>query len=171
MSERVMTYEELLLPPVIVSKADVHRLVAEAEQVEANLTTAAARAKAGVTTASLPPLSQQLSEFLRHNNLLLTTTKQWGQLVSQLRLLKEKVPVLHMTFATVADPASLQQLAAWARTSVHPQAVIVAGLQPGLVGGVYLRTPNHVHDLSMRGLLSGQREVLVKELGALRGNK
>ena len=166
-----MTYAELLLPSVIVSKADVYRLVAEAEQVEANLTTAAARAKAGVTTASLPPLSQQLSEFLRHNNLSLTTPKQWGQLVSQLRLLKEKVPVLHMTFATVADPASLQQLAAWARTSVHPQAVITAGLQPGLVGGVYLRTPNHVHDLSMRGLLSGQREVLVKELGALRGNK
>ena len=166
-----MTYAELLLPPVIVSKVDVYRLVAEAEQVEANLTTAAARAKAGVTTASLPPLSQQLSEFLRHNNLSLTTPKQWGQLVSQLRLLKEKVPVLHMTFATVADPASLQQLAAWARTSVHPQAVITAGLQPGLVGGVYLRTPNHVHDLSMRGLLSGQREVLVKELGALRGNK
>ena len=166
-----MTYAELLLPPVIVSKSDVYRLVAEAEQVEASLTTAAARAKAGVTTASLPPLSQQLSEFLRHNNLSLTTPKQWSQLVSQLRLLKEKVPVLHMTFATVADPASLQQLAAWARTSVHPQAVITAGLQPGLVGVVYLRTPNHVHDLSMRGLLSGQREVLVKELGALRGNK
>jgi F0F1-type ATP synthase delta subunit len=74
-----------------------------------------------------------------------------------------------MTFAVTADPESLQQLALWLRTTINPQAVIAVGLQPSLVAGVYLRTPNHVHDLSLRAMLKNGRGLLVEELGALRG--
>jgi F0F1-type ATP synthase delta subunit len=63
----------------------------------------------------------------------------------------------------------LQELIAWLRSSVHPQAVISVGLQPALVAGVYLRTPNHVHDLSMRAVLKKSRGLLTKELEALHG--
>jgi F0F1-type ATP synthase delta subunit len=76
-----------------------------------------------------------------------------------------------MTFAVTADPESLQQLAQWARTTIDPHAVIAVGLQPGLVAGVYLRTPNHVHDFSLRAMLKSSRGKLVEELGALRGNE
>ena len=85
--------------------------------------------------------------------------------------MKDKVPVIHMTFAVQADPTSLQQIVQWLRSSVHPQVVISVGLQPSLVAGVYMRTPNHVRDLSLRTLLTGQHEVLVKELEALRGTR
>ena len=57
------------------------------------------------------------------------------------------------------------------RGSVHPQAVISVGLQPALIGGVYVRTPNHVMDLSLRARLKGNRELITKELEALRGSK
>ncbi|HEU0266858.1 MAG TPA: hypothetical protein VFQ70_04485, partial [Candidatus Saccharimonadaceae bacterium] len=120
-------------------------------------------------TAAIPVLSQQLTDFLTQNELKLDDSKQRMTLIQELRLLKDKVPILHMTFAVPADPESLQQLAQWARTTIDPHAVIEVGLQPGLVAGVYLRTPNHVHDYSLRGLLAGKHDVLVNELGALRG--
>jgi F0F1-type ATP synthase delta subunit len=92
-------------------------------------------------------------------------------LIQHLRKLKDSVPIIHMTFATQADRDSLQQLAQWLRTEVHPQAVIGVGLQPALVAGVYVRTPNHIHDLTIRGKLESSRGVLVQELEALSGAK
>jgi F0F1-type ATP synthase delta subunit len=53
---------------------------------------------------------------------------------------------------------------------VHKQAVIEVGLQPALIAGVYIRTPNHVQDLSLRAMLKGGRDILIKELEALRGS-
>ena len=88
-----------------------------------------------------------------------------------LRILKDKVPVLHMTFSVTADVESLQTLTQWVRNSVHPQAVIAVGLQPSLVAGVYLRTPNHIHDFSVRGALEGRHGLLIEELETLRGSK
>jgi len=74
-----------------------------------------------------------------------------------------------MTFAVEADAQSLQQIVQWLRSSVHPQAVLAVGIQPGLVAGVYMRTPNKVHDLSMRAALKKGRSIIAKELEALSG--
>lgn len=164
------TSSELVLPPSIVTRVDVSRLVSELEWADNEITTAAARAKTGVQITAQPSLSSQMTEFLTQNNLSLTDAHQRTALVRELRRLKDTVPVIHMTFAVPADRESLQQLAQWLRSSVHPQAVIAVGLQPGLVGGVYLRTPNHVHDLSLKKLLEKGRGILVSELEALRGS-
>ena len=167
----MMTYTQFVLPLSVVSKADVARLVREAEKVDNDLTSAAIHAKVGTAEAQRPVLSEQFMEFLQLNKLMLTSSRDRTELIKQMRLLKEKAPVIHMTFATVADPDSLRQLAQWLRTSIHPQAVIAVGVQPGLVAGVYLRTTNHVYDLSLRAALKGSRQVLTKELGALRGTR
>ena len=84
--------------------------------------------------------------------------KEW------LHVLKDKAPIIHMTFAVDVDTEVLQKLTAWVRDNAHPQGLITVGLQPSLVGGVYIRTPNHVHDFSMRSLLQNKRDVLVKAL-------
>jgi hypothetical protein len=167
----VKTYADFILPPSVVSKIDLSRLVSEVERLDIELTSSAVRSKVGSAAQVAPTLSEQLTDFLTQNQLKFQTGQERSELVKQLRLLKEKVPVLNMTFAVVADRDSLQQLAQWVRTTVHPQAVITAGLQPALVAGVYLRTPNHVHDLSLRKMLSGRHEDLVKELETLRGVK
>lgn len=161
----------LVLPPSIVSRLDVARLLAEVEQIDNTLTTAEVRQKAGAEAEPATAQSSQLGDFLQVNHLEQPVRSDWARLVKELRQLKDHAPVVHLTFATVADPESLRQLAAWARETLHPQTVLAVGLQPGLIGGVYVRTPNQVHDLSMRGLLKGSRGVLTKELEALRGAK
>jgi len=166
----VTTPTALMLPPSIVSKVDLARLISEFERIDNELTTAEVRTKTGSATPPTPLLSEQLTDFLAHNTRTLGKAHERSELMTQLRLLREKVPVVHMTFAVPADRDSLQQIAQWLRSSVHAQAVIAVGLQPALVAGVYMRTPNHVLDLSVRGLLAGRRDILVKELGALRGN-
>lgn len=164
------TYVDFVLPPSVVSRVDVSRLVSEVERVDNQLTTNAVRAKVDSATQSRPAVSDQLNDFLQLNTLSIDVgSRVRAELVKQLQLLKQNVPTIHMTFAVAADRESLEQLAQWLRSSVHPQAVISVGLQPGLVAGVYLRTPNHVHDLSLRAKLRGSHDLLVKELEATRG--
>jgi hypothetical protein len=172
MSEIVAkTYETYVLPSSVVTKIDISRLVSEAEWVDNEMTAAAVRNKATTAEQTQPVISGQLTEFLSQNQLSIHTNSERSSLLKQLRLLKEKAPVLHMTFAVTADMESLQQLASWVRSSIHPQAVIAVGLQPALVAGVYLRTPNRVLDLSVRGALEGRHGLLVQELESLRGSK
>lgn len=158
------------LPPSIVSKADVARLVIEVESIDNEQTTEAVREKVGVTGHPETVLSEQLSDFLAQNQLTIGTGPERSELIKQLRLLKENAPVIHMTFAVPADRDSLRRLVDWLRSSVHPQAVVSIGLQPALVAGVSIRTTNRVYDLSMRSVLRKNHGLLVKELGALRGN-
>lgn len=167
----VKTYADFSLPLSVVTKVDLSHLVEEVERVDNELTATEVRAKSGAQQASQPVMSEQLATFLQENSISLAESRARIDLIKQLCVLKDKVPVIHMTFAVEADPTSLQQIAQWVRQEIDPQAVIAIGLQPGLVAGVYLRTPNHVHDLSLRGQLAAQREVLSKELGALRGNR
>lgn len=159
-----------VLPPSVISKIDVSRLLVELEQVDLEQTEAAARQKAGAPGRVEMVLSRSLAEFLEQNNQKIEDSQARAQLIKELRAFKEHVPIIHMTFAVPADRGSLQQLVQWVRTSLHPQAVIEVGLQPTLVAGVSIRTPNHVHDLSMRAMLKKNHGLLVKELGALRGN-
>lgn len=166
---QVKTHADFVLPPSVVTKVDVSRLVSEAERVDNELTTAAVRASAGTPAQGTPTASEQLITFLQQNQLNMNDSLQRTAIIKQLRKLKDSAPVIHMTFAVEADRESLMQLAQWLRTSVHPQAVIAVGLQPALIAGVYLRTPNHVKDLSLRAMLDGGHDILVKDLEALRG--
>jgi len=168
---KVKTHADFVLPPNVVSKSDLARLVNEFEHVDDELIEAAVRAKTGSTKSAQPVLSQSLTDFLNQNKPQLSNSRDRSELIKQMRLLKDAAPVIHMTFAVTADRDSLQKLSAWLRTSIHPQAIIEVGLQPALVAGVYLRTPNRVHDLSMRAMLDGQHDALVAELESLRGNK
>ena len=172
MSEEVVpkTHENFILPPRVVSHLDVSRLVTEVEWLDNAMISSAARVKTGATEAPMPTFSDELTEFLQQNQLSLTESGDRTNLIKQLRLLKDKAPIIHMTFSAPADHESLAELSKWLRESVHPQALIADGVQPALVAGVYVRTPNHVHDLSLRAVLAGQRGELVKELETLRAS-
>ena len=162
---------DFVLPASIISKLDVSKLVQEAEQVDMHLTTAEVRSKAGAEQTPQPVVSEQLTEFLQQNNLSLNDSHARSEMIKLMRAMKDSVPVIHMTFAVKTDPDSLSQIADWLRKSVHPQAVISVGLQPALVAGVYLRTPNRVHDLSLRKMLEENRGMLAQQLEALRAGQ
>lgn len=163
------TYADFILPPSLVTRVDISRLVHEVEWVDNEMTAAAVRAKTGGAQQAAPIMSGTLEDFLAQNQLSLQNSLERTEIIKQLRLLKDKVPIIHMTFAVTADRESLEYLVAWLRGSVHQQAVIAVGLQPALVAGVYLRTPNRVMDLSLRAMLKGGHDKLSAQLGAFRG--
>ncbi len=165
------SYTDFVLPPSVVSRVDIARLVAEVERADGELTAESVRASTGMAKSASVAFSTQLVEFLEQNNLSLDDSHDRSLLIKQLRLLKDKAPIVHMTFAAIADQESLQKLTQWMRASVHPQAVLAVGLQPALVAGVYVRTPNQVHDFSLRAKLKDQRALLVKELETLSGGR
>lgn len=159
----------LRLPDDILRKADIARLVREAENIEN--ATVAARVRTNVTEVKKrrSPMSDQLADFLDINQLEVGTARQRSKLVSELRKLKDSAPVVHLTFASVADIESIKKVVAWLRTQVHPQVIVHVGLQPDIIGGVYIRTTNRVHDLSIRAKLSESRGVIKKQLEELCG--
>ena len=161
-------HETFVLPASVVTKLDVSRLVSEVEKIDNELTANAVRSKTKVAAQAVSVFSQQLLDFLDQNSLKLEDAHARADVIKEVRKLKDAAPVIHMTFAVEADNESLQQLVQWVRSSVHPQALLHVGLQPSLVAGVYMRTPNHVHDFSLRAVLAGKRQSLVKELETLR---
>lgn len=169
MNSATKTYADFVLPPSVISRVDVSHLVAEAERIDNLMITTDVRTKAGVSATAQVTVSEQLADFLQINQLTLDASHDRNHVITQMRLLKDKAPIIHMTFASEVDAESLKQLSLWLRTTIHPQALIAVGLQPALIGGVYLRTTNHILDLSMRSMLKGSHDLLVKELGALRG--
>lgn len=167
MTQTAITYTTFQLPASIVTKLDLARLVSEAERIDDALTTAEIRARTGAAALPAPAVSIQFIQFLQVNKLSMEGPRR-AEVLRELRQLKDKAPVVHMTFAVTADIESLQQLANWLRQSVHAHALIEVGLQPALVAGVYMRTTNHVHDFSLRGALAEHREELAGELETLR---
>lgn len=160
---------ELSLPPSIITRVDVSRLVSEVEQLDSYMIAADARAKSGMPSTGESVQSEQLADFLAVNNIEIGDASNRSELIKQLRRLKSTVPWVHMTFAVPADNESLREIVAWLRESVHPQSVIMVGMQPSLVGGVYVRTPNQVHDMSLRAQLAGRRDIITREVEALSG--
>jgi hypothetical protein len=152
-----------ILPSALISRADLARLVREVESVDSALETQKVK-NDGQGSYRLPTMSQSLGDFLVLNKIDITDDHGRVALKEQLQRLKDKAPVIHMTFATAADPEALQDLVDWVRKELHPQALISTGLQPSLIGGVYMRTPNHVYDFSMRATMQGKRGVLVAQL-------
>lgn len=164
-------HRQFILPARVVSKADLTRLINELERVDNELTSISVHAKAGQAATENPGLSQSLLAFLTENGLQLGDTNQRARLIAEMRLLKDTVPIVHMTFASEVEYENLQKIVAWFRGSIHPQAVVSASLQPGLIAGVYLRTPNRIFDMSLRARLDSHRDELASAIGALHASR
>lgn len=162
--QATVDYQNFKLPSGLITRSDIARFVGELEQTDNDLTTAAVRQKIGKTGNPAPTVSDLVTDFLNLNDLSLENSSQRTAIIHELRKLKDAAPIVHLTFAVVADRTSLQEIIVWLRQSIHPQAVMTVGLQPALVAGVYMRTPNKVHDLSMRAVLKGKRDVLRRQL-------
>jgi hypothetical protein len=156
---------EYTLPVSLTGHSDLSRLGRAVELLEGNLQ--AQRVRNADAPVQLPSIGQALSDFIEQNKLDVTDADVLAELKAQLRKIKDHAPVMHMTFANEVDPYLLQKLVMWLRTEIHPHALLDVGLQPGLVGGVYLRTPNKVHDFSVKALLKNKRDIIFEELQKL----
>src|SRR5690349_19112883 len=144
-----MNEPEFHLPPALISKAHLAQLIRELEGVENELEAQKAhnldRAKAdSKAELRVPTMSKALGDCIELNQVDIIDSQQRMQFKKILGTIKNKAPVMHFTFASDPDGESLQKLVDWVRKEIHPRALISVGIQPALVGGVYLRTPNHV---------------------------
>lgn len=171
MTHHDTTSPALILPASVATKRDVANVLRELEHIDAVLTESEARQKVAAQTTADPLFSDQLIEFLHVNNVSLSGSPARQQLLQQVRHFKDTMPLIHLTFATEADSESLQQLVTWMRASLHPQTVLTVGLQPDLIGGVHIRTTNHMYDCSVRARLGDARHLITEELEAIHAGR
>lgn len=168
MSEEATT--QFILPSVLITKADLSRLVREIEDLDNEFEAQKVRNQAAGKHDEgyhMPAISEGLSEFAEQNKIDLTDDHARQELRKQIKRIKEKAPILHMTFAVEADVPALRELVEYIRKEFHPQALLQVGLQPSLVGGVYMRTPNRAYDFSIRAKLAQNRNIIQQDLDML----
>lgn len=158
---------DYLLPKQLIRRADLARLVREVEDIDSELEAQKVRSK-GSGEYRLPNMSNALSECIAINKIEITDDHTRMLFKENLRALKDSAPIVHLTFAIEADPASLQTIASWLRDNIHPQTLIEVGLQPGLIAGVYMRTPNQVHDFTIKNLFAQKRDVMIRLIEELK---
>lgn len=158
-----MSSLELQLPPALIGRAHLAQLIRELEDVENDLERQKAHGKSK-DEMKVPTMSRALADCVELNNIDIMAGQTRMRFKTALGVMKDRAPAMHFTFATEPDGESLQRLTDWIRREIHPQALVSIGLQPGLVGGVYLRTPNHVHDFSLKRLLHDKRGLISEAL-------
>jgi hypothetical protein len=162
-----ITYENFTLPDSVVTKRDLYRLLRELESIDNKMLESDVRIKAGLGDGSGIDVTEQMSQFLQQNSLNLDDSNERSEIIKQTRLLKDRVSVFKVTLAGPLKHEQLIELARWMRSSIHPQLVLAVGLQPSLVAGAHIRTPNKIFDFSFKAALEKNRNVLIDEISGL----
>lgn len=159
---------DLKLPNSVVSQVDVARLMRELGALgDFFISTQARQAGASVQP---PRSSGALEQLASENKLNLLDGQHRQQLNDALNTLLGQAPLIHISFAAEPSPKALDRIVSWLRSNIHPQTLLQVGLQPTIVAGCVVRTPNRVLDLSMRAYLKQQEPYLVELIaGAARG--
>lgn len=163
-SASIGAYGSYLLPQSVATKRNLSSLVNELERIDNELT---AKSVHEGDDLPYPDVPEMVQDFLSLNEFSLDNSSDRSEMITQLRLLKRKAPVVHMSFAVEADALSLGKIVGWFRDSVHSQTIIVVGFQPALVAGAYIRTPNHIYDVSLRSAFKSGRTVLLDKIEEL----
>ncbi len=155
--------QTMVLPITVVSLIDLGRLQRELAAVEVFLEQATARA-AG-QSLSLPRLTHNLDATAQANKLNLLVDADRQKLATFLAKVRDKAPVMHISFASDPSAAFLQKIVSWFRTTIHPLVILQVGLQPTIAAGCVLRTSNKYFDLSLRRHFAANRKLLVEKIG------
>lgn len=163
-----MNNKEFKLSAKVVGQADINRLVRELASLDDFLLSAAART-AG-TPVTPPRMTYMLEQAARDNSFNLLEAAHRAELKAQLQAVLNSAPVVHISFATEPSVKVTDAILGWLRNNIHPQLLVVIGLQPTLAAGCVLRTGNHIFDMSLRTNLQKQEGYLVKLIeGAVSG--
>lgn len=157
--------DQLVLPSSVTGRSEISRLLLEIEAVDYDFEAQAIRNPDAALI--MPAISRRLQELTTVNNVSVEDTKHRKHLIELLRTAKDKAPTLHIAFASEPDPAILSQLVSWIRQNLHPVALVTVGVQPALVGGCIIRTPDHIYDFSFRNHLRSAQPMLMERLKAL----
>lgn len=150
---------DLQLPNLVMTPADVSRLLREIEALDEYLRQSSLRV-AGQPTEKLPKTSRMLDEVATSNALNLLDADARTRMAAFLKELASHAPVVHISFAVDPSSAFLQKLVVWFRQNSGAPVLVRVGLQPAIAAGCAIRTPNKYFDFSLRQHLVKQRHYL-----------
>lgn len=152
------------LPVLVASPLDVGRLVRELEAIDEALLQLGLR-KAG-SEVKMPKTSRLMDQVIELNQLNLLQPAERLLLQQFLRSVRERAPVIHMSFNADPPVAFMEKLVAWLRREVHPVVLVTVGLQPNIGAGCIVRTTNRQFDFSLRQRFADKRQLLISKLMA-----
>jgi F0F1-type ATP synthase delta subunit len=160
----------LHLPVTTVTVVDIGRLQRELEALDNFLAQAAARESG--ESISMPKTTKTFEDFAKQNALQLLQETDRDKLREFLESVRQKAPVIHMSFSAEPSAAALQKIIIWLRTEIDPLVLLQVGLQPSIAAGCVLRTTNKYFDFSMRKHFYKQRGLLMQGMkqGAANGS-
>lgn len=156
----------LVLPPAIAGVAELSRVLREIALLNDHAAQSAIRRPGGGAVA-LPAVSYLLDELATSNELNLNSGAVRNELRRFLEDIKAHAPVVYIGFAHEATSDEIGPIIGWIRTELHSMALVRVGLQPGIIGGCTIRTPNHYYDFSLKQHFEAAREALLSKVGAL----
>lgn len=160
------TAQQLALPIQISTPVDVGRLLREVQAVNETLLQLQLR-KTGEQVA-LPKISQPLDQLVQLNKLNLLQEADRKKLEKFLLSVKEKAPVLHVSFSADPSVPFMEKLISWLRREIDPLVIVTVGLQPAIGAGCVVRTTNKQFNFSLRENFKKKRDLLRDQL-ALEG--
>jgi len=144
--------QKMVLPMSIYSPVDISRLLRELDDLENQIMQEKLRSKESKLV--LPKVSQQLNSLADANKVDLSQRSHRQTLQTALSTVKQKAPVVHISFSSEPSASFMEKIATWFRQQTNPYVLITVGLQPSIAVGCVVRTPNKQFDLSLgKGLL------------------
>jgi F0F1-type ATP synthase delta subunit len=152
--------KNLKIPLALASRADVNRLLREVGKLDDFFLGANARQSG--SPIQPPRVTRLLSGVAQENQLNLLQEKDRKYLKAELESVAKNAPEMHISFAAEPSPKIMEKILDWLRQNIHPQALVIVGLQPEIAAGLVLRTPNKIFDMSMKTYLKEQEVYLIK---------
>jgi hypothetical protein len=148
------------LPLIIVSPVDVSRLIRELETIDNYLLQQTVQKH----ELKMPTTTKLMDELIQLNKLNLLDKPERQQTQKFLTAIKQRAPLLHISFSADPSPLFIEKLMFWLRENIHPLVLLTVGLQPNIGAGCLVRTSNKYFDFSLNKHLSEDRTLLMKTL-------
>lgn len=153
---------EIELPITVSSQSDINRLIRELESLQNEIM----QSKIRSNNHSLDNLnfSRQLLSLAEFNELDLDNKLHIDSLVQNLNAIRQKAPVVHISFASEASADFIEKIITWFRKETSPYVLFRIGLQPKIAAGFILRTPNKQFDFSIGKGLLAKKNLLINKI-------
>lgn len=154
--------QQFKLPVSIVTESDISQLIYELEKIE-NFFLQIKMRRAG-DNMTLPKTTSPMEELVTINELSLLKEGDREKLKFILTTIRNKSPVIHMSFSSTPNQKFLEKVIVWLRQNISDVIILQVGLQPNIGAGFTLRTTNKFFDFSLRQHLDKKRDLLISEI-------
>lgn len=153
--------QKMTLPMSIYSPVDINRLIRELDDLENQIMQEQMHSKNSKPT--LPKVSHQLSSLAEANKVDLSQRPHRQTLQEALKTIKQKAPVVHISFSSEPPASFMEKITTWFRQKTNPYVLLTVGLQPSIAVGCVVRTPNKQFDLSLGKSLLQKSDLLISK--------